>query len=339
MSFNPADWALKVRGQETYFLESADPDWDTQKVSAVIPLSKEDSSLGFELAEVSAGKSGKQGMVGIAAVVPGGNGAKAAPEIQVGDVLTGIASGVAFNPTYNLEGLNGDDFFDILGDIDRTAPITLWVKRRVEVAVITKKVYMDISIDDKPLGRVVFGLYGNDAPKAVENFRQLCTGEPGFGYKGTKFHRIIRGFCVQGGDFQYQDGSGGLSIYGEKFDDELGGLRLRHQRPGLLSMANRGKNSNGSQFFVTMEFKGNTELNGKHVVFGTVLEGMKIFRRAELYQGIPPQKDVVITDCGELPLDKPYVDLTYAGIKAEFQETDGADTSIPTKTAAGTASI
>ena len=159
------------------------------------------------------------------------------------------------------------------------------------------RVWFDISINGQPQGRVTFELFSDIVPKTAENFRALCTGEKGFGYKGCGFHRIITNFMAQGGDFTAGNGTGGKSIYGTKFADE--NFKITHTVPYLLSMANAGPNTNGSQFFIT--FVSCPWLDGKHCVFGRVVDGKAIVDKMHGVgsgQGNPKSK-VVITDCGQ----------------------------------------
>lgn len=167
------------------------------------------------------------------------------------------------------------------------------------------RVFFDVDIDGERVGRIVFEIFADVVPKTAENFRVLCTGEKGIGtstgkplhYKGCPFHRIIKKFMVQGGDFSNQNGTGGESIYGEKFEDE--NFYYKHDKEGLLSMANAGPNTNGSQFFITTV--PTPHLDGKHVVFGQVLKGMGVVKMLEAIETKDdnPVKPCIIAECGE----------------------------------------
>jgi len=157
--------------------------------------------------------------------------------------------------------------------------------------------FFDITIGGVQAGRITFRLFNDQVPRTAENFRALCTGEKGFGYKGSCFHRVIPDFMLQGGDFTRHNGTGGKSIYGEKFADE--NFNLKHTKPGLLSMANAGPNTNGSQFFVTTVVT--SWLDGKHVVFGEVTSGMELVKKIEA-QGSnsgTPRTKIIIANCGQ----------------------------------------
>jgi len=168
------------------------------------------------------------------------------------------------------------------------------------------RVYFDITIGGEELGRVVMELFADDVPKTAENFRCLCTGEKGMGksgkaltFEGSSFHRIIKDFMIQGGDFTRGNGTGGESIYGDKFDDE--NFIHKHTEPFLLSMANSGKNTNGSQFFITTT--ATPHLDGKHVVFGRIIKGKDVVRVLENTpkgEGDKPVDACTIAKCGQL---------------------------------------
>nr|XP_009513692.1 PREDICTED: E3 SUMO-protein ligase RanBP2 [Phalacrocorax carbo] len=159
-------------------------------------------------------------------------------------------------------------------------------------------VYFEVSADDEPLGHITMELFSNIVPRTAENFRALCTGEKGFGFKNSSFHRIVTGFVCQGGDITNHDGTGGRSIYGTSFEDE--NFEVKHTGPGLLSMANKGRDTNNSQFFITL--KKAEHLDFKHVVFGFVKDGMDVVKKMESF-GSPKglvNGRIVITDCGQI---------------------------------------
>ncbi|ESK94789.1 peptidyl-prolyl cis-trans isomerase [Moniliophthora roreri MCA 2997] len=199
--------------------------------------------------------------------------------------------------------------------------------------------FFDVSIGGRPIGRIIFSLYSDLVPKTAENFRALCTGEKGVGksgkplhYKGSGFHRVIKAFMCQGGDFTAGNGTGGESIYGEKFEDEA--FPMNHTKPFLLSMANAGPNTNGSQFFITVN--STSHLDGKHVVFGEVIKGKSVVRQIENFptsSGDKPTSPIIIEDCGVLPPDDPS--LAEAPVDPEgdpyedYPDDDDHDTSKP----------
>jgi len=170
---------------------------------------------------------------------------------------------------------------------------------------VTHKVWFEIEIGGENVGKIEVGLFGKTVPKTVENFVELAKKPEGEGFKKSKFHRVIKDFMLQGGDFTRGDGTGGRSIYGEKFADE--NFKLKHYGAGWLSMANSGKDTNGSQFFITT--KKTSWLDGRHVVFGKVVGGMDVVRKIENNKTDgrdKPVKDVQIVDCGGEEVAEPF---------------------------------
>jgi len=277
-----------------------------------IPMSRV-GGLGLDLNEYNVGKL-DIGLILIEGIKPGGNAEKAG-KFLVGDALLSISTVPTKKGDENvvrrsLEGLNFDATIDRIGEFSDYDNVVIAVRRAVFVdrtkeEEITNKVFFDMTIGGEPQGRVVVGLFGRTVPRTAENFRALCTGEKGMGnsgkplhFQGSSFHRIIPGFMCQGGDFTAGTGTGGESIYGDSFNDE--NFILRHTQPGYLSMANAGKNTQSSQFFITTV--ATPYLDGKHVVFGKVIEGMDVVKKME-DAGSPggkPAKNVRIAASGQL---------------------------------------
>lgn len=172
---------------------------------------------------------------------------------------------------------------------------------------VTSQIYLDFEHDGQPIGRTTIGLFGELAPRTVANFRQLCVhGIDGYGsYAGTRMHRIIDKFMVQGGDVVAGNGSGSISIYGRYFDDEL--LTINHTGPGFLAMANKGPNTNGCQFYITTMAA--PWLDGKHTIFGKVVNGqgyVHMVERVRTQTDDTPERPVIVSACGEMPMGDPY---------------------------------
>ncbi|ORY40254.1 peptidyl-prolyl cis-trans isomerase D [Rhizoclosmatium globosum] len=187
------------------------------------------------------------------------------------------------------------------------------------------QVFFSITIGDVPAGKIVMELYDDIAPRTTKNFQVLCQGntvsEDGIKltYKGCSFHRVIKNFMLQGGDFTNHNGTGGVSIYGEKFEDET--FEVKHEKAGLLSMANAGPNTNGSQFFITTV--ATPHLDGKHVVFGRVIKGMGVVRRienTETNDNDKPYQPVIIADCGDYDAKQEAAAIAAASADGDVYE-------------------
>lgn len=202
-----------------------------------------------------------------------------------------------YDPMIRGDSRNRDDSIDSLSQGETNNVVSSLC---AQLSNKEKYVYMDISVDGSPVGRIIIELFDDVVPKTCKNFRCLATGEKGFGYKGSVFHRIIPGFMVQGGDIDGMNGRGGKSIYGGRFKDE--NFTIPHSEPGLLSMANSGPDTNGSQFFITTDEQGIPHLDGKHVVFGKVIKGMDLVYRLESLGSSDGgvRSNVKIEDSGEL---------------------------------------
>ena len=211
---------------------------------------------------------------------------------KIADFEAGGATKEKYGSMEDLRKFLDDKVYGVGGTMDKTLKIRG-----------NPRVFFDMTIDGQDAGRIVMQLREDVVPKTAENFKQLCLGSKGFGYKDSSFHRVIPDFMCQGGDFTNHNGTGGKSIYGEKFEDE--NFKLKHTGPGVLSMANAGPGTNGSQFFLCTAKT--AWLDGKHVVFGKVVKGMSVVKAIEAVgsQSGETSKKVMVADCGEIPAGDP----------------------------------